>query len=268
MLMLITLTTDFGLQDPFVGIMKGVIFGINPQVEVIDLTHDIPAQDILAGALTLRHSRAYFPRGTIHVAVVDPGVGSARRPVLIGCDGAFYIGPDNGVLSLAVGNEKPDCITNLSNSAYHLQPTSATFHGRDIFAPVAAHVSLGVPPCALGESSETFRQLTLPKPVRTPEEINGEIIYVDHFGNLFTNIEERDLTGLADGRFEVALGAVRIPGTALNYSAAASADGFVAVINSWGLLEIAVYLGNAQRRTGARIGDQVKLTIATESRRR
>lgn len=255
--MLITLTTDFGLQDPFVGIMKGVIFGINPQVKVIDMTHCIPAQDILAGALTLRHSTAYFPRGTIHVAVVDPGVGSGRRPVLVECDGSYFIGPDNGVLSLAIAEKKPSYIAHLSNPAYHLQPTSATFHGRDIFAPVAAHLSLGAPPSALGESLETFFRLAFPKPLRKPNEITGEIVYIDHFGNLFTNIEERDLTGLADTRLEIILGAVRISRPASNYAAASAGD-FVAVVNSWGLLEIAVYRGNAQQAAGAKIGDKVK----------
>jgi S-adenosylmethionine hydrolase len=138
--MVITLTTDFGLQDSFVGIMKGVIAGINPQAEPIDLTHGIPPQDVLAGALTLRHAVRYFPTGTIHVAVVDPGVGGARRPLLIECNGNFFIGPDNGLLSLALENRDPARIVELTNPAYHLHPTSRTFHGRDIFAPVAAHV--------------------------------------------------------------------------------------------------------------------------------
>ena len=260
--MLITLMTDFGLQDPFAGIVKGVIFGINPQVEVIDLTHGVPAQNIMAGALILRHSTAYFPRGTIYVAVVDPGVGGGRKPVLIECAGSYFIGPDNGVLSLAIGDGKPGYIAELSNPAYHLQPTSSTFHGRDIFAPVAAHLSLGVPPRSLGGSLETFFQLALPKPIRTANEINGEIIYIDRFGNLFTNIEERDLTGLADPRIEVFLGAVRVSGPASNYAAASAGD-FVAIVNSWGLLEIAVYRGNAQQASGAKIGDKVKLTGIT-----
>src|SRR4029450_1954680 len=132
--MIITLTTDFGYKDSFVGIMKGVIAGINPQARVIDITHGIPPQDILAGALTLRHSVKYFPPGTIHVAVVDPGVGSARRPLLLECEGNYFIGPDNGVLSLAVENIRSAQIVQLSNPTYHLYPTSTTFHGRDIFA--------------------------------------------------------------------------------------------------------------------------------------
>jgi S-adenosyl-L-methionine hydrolase (adenosine-forming) len=260
--MLITLTTDFGLQDSFVGIMKGVIARINPNVGVVDLTHGIPAQDVLAGALTLRHSLRYFPRGTIHVAVVDPGVGSARRSLLIERDGNYFVGPDNGLLSLAIGEKKPDRVVQLSNPAYHLQPTSATFHARDVFAPAAAHLSLGVPLLSFGEKLETYEQLVLPKPIGSRNGVDGEIIYIDNFGNLFTNIEEHDLTGLAAKRCEIVIGPIRIRGLAPNYAAARSGD-FVAVVNSWGLLEIAVYRGNAQQNSGVKIGDKLKLVIVS-----
>src|SRR6266496_3234948 len=152
--MLITLTTDFGQKDSFVGIMKGVIAGINPQAHVIDITHGIPPQDILAGALTLRHAVRYFPRGSIHVAVVDPGVGSARLPLLIEGDGNYFIGPDNGGLSLGVEN----------------------------FAPAAAHLSVGVSPMALGEALGNFAKLALPEVARQDRSIEGEIVYIDSFG--------------------------------------------------------------------------------------
>ncbi|MGH7854361.1 MAG: SAM hydrolase/SAM-dependent halogenase family protein [Candidatus Binatia bacterium] len=260
--MLITLTTDFGLQDSFAGIMKGVIAGINPAATVVDLTHGIPAQGVMAGALTLRHSIGYFPRGTIHVAIVDPGVGGPRRPLLIECDGSYFIGPDNGLLSLAVGDEKPSFVVQLSEPGYHLQPTGSTFHGRDVFAPVAAHLSLGVPVTAFGHRLETFQQLALPKVARTATERVGEIIYIDSFGNLFTNITEHDLTGLARERFEITLGSIRIAGLASNY-ATANAGNFVAVINSWGLLEIAVCQGSAQQNGGGKIGDKVKVTLVS-----
>jgi S-adenosylmethionine hydrolase len=259
--MLITLTSDFGLKDSFAGIVKGVIAGINPRVGVVDLTHGIPARDVLAGALTLRHSIRYFPRGTIHVAVVDPGVGSARRPLLIQYNGSYLIGPDNGLLSLAVGDKEPDCVVHLSNPAYHLQPTSATFHGRDVFAPAAAHLSRGVPISSFGGKLETYDQLALPKPIHDKDQIKGEIIYIDNFGNLFTNIEDRDLAELPNQRFEVILGAVRIPGRA-PYYAGSTAGEFVALVNSWGLLEIAVYCGNARQKSGANIGDKVKVILA------
>jgi S-adenosyl-L-methionine hydrolase (adenosine-forming) len=255
------LTTDFGLQDSFAGIMKGVIAGINPNVGLVDLTHGIPPQNVLAGALTLRHAVRYFPRGTIHVAVVDPGVGSARRPLLIQCAGSYFIGPDNGLLSLAIGDKKPEQIVQLSNPAYQLTPKSSTFHGRDVFAPAAAHLSRGEPVDSFGESLTSYDRLTVPKPSSNEGGIEGEIIYIDKFGNLFTNIEEHDLTELADESLEMIMGAVRIRGLALNY-AGVPAGNFVAVVNSWGVLELAVYRGSAQQRSGAKIGDKVKLLIA------
>jgi S-adenosyl-L-methionine hydrolase (adenosine-forming) len=260
--MLITLTTDFGQQDSFVGIMKGVIAGIDPEATVVDLTHGIPAQNILAGALTLRHSIEYFPRGTTHVAVVDPGVGGERRPLLIESDGNYFIGPDNGLLSLAVGTRKPNCVVELSNPAYHLRPTSGSFHGRDIFAPVAAHLSRGVPVAEFGKRLETFHRLILPEVSRTLTELSGEVIYVDGFGNLFTNISRHDLTGFVHQQWAITLGSIRIPGLSPNY-AATHPGNFVAIINSWGLVEIGVYQGNAQRRSGAKVGEKVRFTIGT-----
>jgi S-adenosylmethionine hydrolase len=259
--MLITLTTDFGYRDPFVGIMKGVIAGINPNARVIDLSHDIPPQDIMAGALTLRHSVPYFPRGTIHVAVIDPSVGSARRPLLIECNGNYFVGPDNGVLSLALEGQQPQRIIHLSNSTYHLQPASATFHGRDIFAPVAAYLSLGIAAVAFGEPVETFVRLNLPEVSRTARGLVGEILYIDRFGNLFTNICARDLPGLASEKLAISMDNVAIRGLVSNYAAVADGE-FVALINSWGLLEIAVYKGNAERRATAKVGDKVTLSTA------
>lgn len=256
----IALITDFGYQDAFVGIMKGVIAGINPNAQVIDLTHGVPAQDVMAGALVLRHAAGHFPRGTIHVAVVDPGVGSARRALLVEADGDYFIGPDNGIFSLAVEGKTPSTIVKLSNPAYHLQPVGRTFHGRDIFAPVAAHLSLGVPPAAFGEPVDSFVRLALPKTLSCERHIDGEVIYIDGYGNLFTNVSERDLTGLA-GALAIALGTVEVKGLAPSYASAGAGE-FVAVINSWGLLEISVYKGSAQRLSGAKIGDRVRVKCA------
>lgn len=258
--MLITLSTDFGHQDSFVGIMKGVIAGINPQAQVIDLTHGVPPRDVMAGALVLQNSIRYFPRGTIHVVVVDPGVGSARRPLLIEASGSYFIGPDNGVLSLALAGKSVDRIVALSNRAYHLQPTSTTFHGRDIFAPVAAHLSLGVAVEEFGERAATFTRLTVPAATRSGQNIEGQILYIDAFGNLFTNIREHDLTGLPSDRLDIALGPARIRGLATSYVAARAGE-LVALVNSWGLLEIAESSGNAARRTGVKVGDKVKLSL-------
>ncbi len=259
--MLITLTTDFGYRDPFVGIVKGVIAGVNPNARVIDLSHDIPPQDITAGALVLRHSVPYFPRGTTHVAIIDPGVGSARRPLLIECDGKYSAGPDNGVLSLALEGQQPQRIIHLSNSTYHLSPVSATFHGRDIFAPVAAYLSLGVAAVAFGESVDSVLRLKVPEVLRAPGRICGEVIYIDNFGNLFTNISAPDLRGLSTEKLAISMGTVAIRGLASTYAAAANGE-FVALINSCGLLEIAVYKGSAERRATAKVGDNVTISSA------
>lgn len=260
--MVITLTTDFGYNDPFVGIMKGVILGINPKAQVIDLSHGILRQDIMAAALILRHSVSYFPPATIHVVVVDPGVGSGRRPLLIESEGRFLIGPDNGVLSLALDGKEPTCAVCLSNPTYHLQPTSATFHGRDIFSPVAAHLSLGIPPPAFGDRVEGFVRLALRPVLKSERYIEGEILYIDGFGNLFTNIQERDLAGLPPDKLKISLRAISIHGVAANYMASREGD-YVAVFNSWGLLEIAVYKDSALKRTQAKIGDIVQVTVSS-----
>jgi len=259
--MIITLTTDFGYRDPFVGIMKGVIYGINPQAQVVDLSHGIAAQDITAAALLLSHSVPYFPRETIHVVVVDPGVGSTRRALLLESDGIYLIGPDNGVLSVATELNRPTRIVNLSKSDYRLQPTSSTFHGRDIFAPAAAYLSLGVAPEALGETVDNFIRLSLPKVLIAEGTLNGEIIYIDAFGNLFTNIRADDLRELSNEPVRIILGDLSIPGLAPSY-AAVKPGNYVALINSWGLLEIAVCQESAQKRSGAQIADKVLVRSA------
>jgi S-adenosylmethionine hydrolase len=258
--MLITLTTDFGYQDCFAGVMKGVIAGINPQAQIIDLSHGVPPQQIMAGALTLRHSIAYFPEAAIHVAVIDPAVGSERRPLLIQCGKTYLIGPDNGMLSLALERKEPDCVIHLCNSNYHRQPTSATFHGRDVFAPVAAHLSLGTPALAFGEKVAEFARLSLPTARRSGASIEGEILYIDSFGNLFTNIEGRDLANFGRDKLMISLGAISIRGLATSYSGAVAGN-FVALINSWELLEIAVYKGSAQARSQAKVGDKIHVTV-------
>ena len=254
--MMITLTTDFGYRDPFVGIMKGVIAGINPLARIIDLSHGIGPQDIMGAALILRHSVNFFPRGSIHVVVVDPGVGSLRRPLLIEAGGNYLIGPDNGVLSLSLGEEQPPKIIHLSNPEYHRRPVSNTFHGRDIFAPVAAYLSTGVDYCVFGDAVETLTRINWPGIARTASGIQGEIVYIDGFGNLCTNVTEQDLKAFPDGGFAIGIADVAIHGLAANYVAGGAA-GYAALINSWGLLEIAVYRGSAQRACGARIGDKI-----------
>lgn len=258
--MVITLTTDFGYRDPFVGIIKGVIAAINSRAQVIDLTHGVPAQNVVAAALILQHSVRFFSAGTIHVVVVDPGVGSVRKPILVEHEDHYFIGPDNGVLSLALDGNVPQRIIELTNAEYHLEQVSNTFHGRDIFAPVAAHLSLGVPTTQFGKSLDTLVNLYMPQVLRGENRLEGEIIYADSFGNLFTNIRARDLTGVPVDRLRVALGDVQLSGLVANY-ANVNSGAFACLFNSWGLLEIAINKGNVMERTGAKIGDKVIVTV-------
>jgi S-adenosyl-L-methionine hydrolase (adenosine-forming) len=255
---IITLTTDFGYTDPFVGIMKGVILSIAPDTQIVDLSHGIPPHDIRAAAVMLAASVDYFAQGTIHVAVVDPGVGTERRAILAESAGHYFVGPDNGVFSFALQSTKSSRIVDLSNEAYHLQPKSHSFHGRDVFAPVAAHLARGIPATEFGATVKDCVRLPWPPVDRAGKVITGEILYIDGFGNLFTNIRERDLTGIEREKIRLRLGTVNIQGISRNY--AAGQDGScIALVNSWGLIEIASYKGSAATRTGAQIGDTIEI---------
>ncbi len=258
---LITLTTDFGYKDPFVGTMKGVIFGINPDAHIIDLCHGIPPQDLTAAALVLRSAVPFFPRGSIHMAVIDPGVGSSRKPLLIESEGSFFVGPDNGIFGPVLKGKETGQIVELSNESYHLKPTSSTFHGRDIFAPAAARLSLGVPPQSLGTKVKGFEKLDWPEVVKIGNTIEGEVLYIDGFGNLITNVQAGDLNGLQSIQSEkllISLGAITIRGLASNYATAREGE-YVALIDSWGLLEISIFKGNAALDSRAQKGDPVRI---------
>lgn len=254
---LITLTTDFGSRDPYAGIMKGVILGINPEANIIDLAHGIPPQDVMAGALALSASLPYFPLGTIHVAVVDPGVGSKRRAFLIESERSYFIGPDNGIFSLVLGDRPIQQIVELSNPAYHLKPTSATFHGRDIFAPAAAYLSLGISANELGAQAQDFTRLPWPQISKREASIEGEVIYIDGFGNVITNIREDDLPANRSG-LTVSLRGITARGLVPSYAWGREGE-YVALINSSTLLEIALSKGNAQAASGAELGDKVSV---------
>ncbi|HHT9144808.1 MAG TPA: SAM hydrolase/SAM-dependent halogenase family protein [Candidatus Wunengus sp. YC61] len=194
---IITLLTDFGNQDAYVGIMKGIIAGINPFANIVDICHSVPPQDIFGGAYLLYSSYKYFPKKTIHVAVVDPGVGSRRDIVCVETKDYFFLAPDNGLLSFIIQNEKPKGIFRITNNKYFLTSPSNTFHGRDVFAPVAAHLSLGVKPQQLGNKINQLEQLDIPKPVhRKTGQVEGQIIYIDQFGNLITNITKEHVAHL------------------------------------------------------------------------
>ncbi len=248
--------TDFGTRDAFVGIMKGVILSIAPTACIVDLSHDIPPQDILTGALTLRSAAPFFPPGTIHVAVVDPGVGSQRRAIVVETRNALFVGPDNGLLSLAAPPESYVQVVYLTNTQYFLPRLSHTFHGRDVFAPVAAHLSCGVSPKVLGPTLPTIEQLSLPVVVRTESQLTGSVIAIDRFGNLTTNITEADLLPFPRETLSVSIGPVQIQGLASTYAAVALGT-TVAVINSWGMLEIAVRNGSAAQQLRMLVGTRV-----------
>ncbi len=251
---IITLMTDFGTDDWFTGTMKGVILRIAPRATVVDLTHGIPRGDIRAGAYALAASYSYFPRGTIHVVVVDPGVGSGRAAVLVRTASYCFVGPDNGVLSLALAGQRIKTIRRLENERYFLPSVSRMFHGRDVFAPVAAHVSKGVADHVLGPVQHDFVRLRWPRVSQRGGSIHGEVVYVDRFGNAMTNIDSVSCTPQAGARV-LLRGTAAVP-VGLFYEAV-PARRPVAVPGSLGFLEIAVNGGSAAERLGLRVGSPV-----------
>lgn len=254
----ITLLTDFGSSDPFAGIMKGVILAICPHARIVDLTHEVPPQDVRTGALLLRGAAAYFPAGTIHIAVVDPGVGSRRRAVLVDASGAWFIGPDNGLLQPAAAARGIGAVHELNRAEYHLPDVGRTFHGRDVFAPVAAHLAAGVAPAALGPVVEGLEALALPEAAVEGDALVGEVVHLDRFGNLVTSIRAADLARFRGSELSVSIaGCASIP---LRSAYAEGARGApLAVIGSWDHLEIAVRDGDAARTLGAGRGTVVRV---------
>ena len=255
---IITLTTDFGTSDAYVGTMKGVILGINPNVRLVDITHAVPPQDIHEAAFTIRAAYPYFPKGTIHTVVVDPGVGSDRQAIVCEIDGAFFVCPDNGVLSYLLQDidgsveHRVEAVA-VQNPVYHLPEVSNTFHGRDIFAPVAAHLSRGVRLANIGPPVENLVRFPIPMPDMSGDTITGQIVKVDRFGNAITNISESALAGDVSG-YEINVQGVRL--TRLNRAYAESAVGEpLAIIGSFGLLEIAINGGSAEKQLGLKRGD-------------
>jgi hypothetical protein len=255
---IITLTTDFGKHDWFAGTMRGVILGINPRVHVVDVTHEIAGGDIRAGAFALMASCNVFPKDTVHVAVVDPGVGSQRRAIAVRTAKYFFVGPDNGVLSFALMREEIKSIHALENEKYFWKPVSRTFHGRDIFAPVAAHLSRGVAIHKFGPRLKGFVRLPWPGLRIHEGGVQGEIVCVDRFGNLITNIDAEGLRVFGDKPCEVFAKRKRLCAIAPFYSAVQFGQP-LAVLGSTGFLEIAVNGASAAGRFGLQPGDQVKV---------
>jgi S-adenosylmethionine hydrolase len=259
---LITLLTDFGTADAFVGVMKGVILGIDREAHVVDLTHAVPPQQVLAGALLLRSAVDFFPDGTIHVAVVDPGVGSERQPIVVDTERGFLVGPDNGLLSLAASRMRRRAIWRIEQREFVRYPVSQTFHGRDIFAPAAAHLSRGVDPQRFGPALNTMIELAVPAASRTASRISGEVLYVDHFGNLVTNIDADAIGRFPAHALSVSIAGSRVTGPVSAYTAVAEGAP-LAIVGSWGTMEIAVRNGSAAHRFAAGAGTPV--TVVVES---
>ncbi|MCX7669480.1 MAG: SAM-dependent chlorinase/fluorinase [Anaerolineae bacterium] len=251
---IITLTSDFGLRDGYVGTMKGVILSMAPHARLVDLTHEIEPQNIRQAIFVLAHAAPYFPPATIHVAVVDPGVGTARRPLLVTTPRARYIGPDNGIFTAALDEEGAQAWA-LDQPAYWLPRLSRTFHGRDLFAPVAAHLANGVPPERLGRPVDDPVRLAWPQPLRHADgHLTGEVIYVDRFGNLISNIPAAWLAGR---RWQCEIAGHVAPVVATYGEGAVAA--LIGLVGSSDTVEVAVRNGNAAQRLGVGTGETVVL---------
>ena len=258
----LSLTTDFGNLNGFVGTMKGVIWGIAPDVNIADISHEIPAQDIRTGSIALWRAAAYFPAGSVHVAVIDPGVGTKRRAIAAKLGDQYYVLPDNGLITPmledaeAAGLEVR--IVHLDKPEYWLPQVYTTFHGRDIFAPVGAHLAAGVPLERLGTPITDPVRLPLPKPVKTDEGIEGTIVVSDVFGNCSSNIRAFEVGDLKNVKLDIA-GQV-IHRVLPSYGHAKIGD-LVAVTDSEGFIEVAVVNGSAAKTYGIQLDDKVRISF-------
>jgi S-adenosylmethionine hydrolase len=261
---LITLLTDFGAADIFVASMKGVILGINPEARIVDLTHEVPAHDIRAGAYLLQTATRYFPPGTIHVAVVDPGVGSERRPLLVSTSTQHFLAPDNGLLSYVLAEEPDAEIRELTSQKYFLAAIGPTFHGRDLFAPVAAWLSQGEPLDAFGPRLKECVRFDIRRPAMVKGRLVGEVQHIDRFGNLITNIgytELRDLTDMDRWLgLHVKVRRATVKGLQRCY-ADAKPRKLAALVNSDGWLELFCNQARADKLARAKLGTPVEVRV-------
>jgi len=260
---IITLTTDFGLEDSYVGQVKGAILKNNISVSVIDICHSIPAHDILSAAITIHTSYRYFPRGSVHLIIVDPGVGSQRNILVAATEEHLFIAPDNGVLSLLFKDSEFKSIHRVENASLFPSEVSSTFHARDIMAPIAAALAGGMPLDTVGPSVQITScvLMELPEPVISENKIDGQILHIDRFGNIRTNITTTDLSTFQPMNF----GGIRLRGhqvdTISNTYSDAPSGRLVALIDSSGYLEIAMNRGNAAELTKCKQGDPILLII-------
>lgn len=257
---IITLTTDFGLQDHYVSVMKAVMLGIAPDVRLVDVSHQIPPQDIMAGAWVVRNASLSFPKGTIHLVVVDPGVGTARNPVAIRIKDQIYVGPDNGIFSL-IADEFEYTARRLTEKKFWVDNPSNTFHGRDIFSPVAAHLANGVPFEELGEPVDELVTYRWAVPISDKDGIQGWVIHIDRFGNLISNIPA-DLIhkSIGNSRFRIYVGNTILDEVVTTFADVTDGEP-VAYIGSSGTLEIAINKGNAREMLGVQKGAQISIFL-------
>jgi hypothetical protein len=256
----ITLTTDFGLRDGFTGVLKGVIWSICPQAQIADITHTVAAQNVLEGAYALWRAYPVFPAGTVHLAVVDPGVGTQRRPLALRLGRHYFVGPDNGLFTPVLedvekGGGPVECVA-LDNPKYWLAEVSRTFHGRDIFAPVAAHLANSVPLADLGTAVKDPLRLRMPRPEQTPRGWRAHVTVADVFGNLTTDLPAGEVTGQAQVTFRIA--GREVHGLVEAYGQRSPGE-LVALVDSENYVEIAVVNGSAARVLGVRVGDAVEV---------
>ncbi|MBM3748318.1 MAG: SAM-dependent chlorinase/fluorinase [Acidobacteria bacterium] len=257
---IVTLTTDFGLADHFVGVMKGVILRICPTAEIVDLNHQIHPFEIPEAGFTIAEAYRFFPNKTVHVVVVDPGVGTSRRPILVQAAGQNFVAPDNGVLSMVFAREKHR-VRHVTAERYFLKPVSQTFHGRDIFAPVAAHVAKGVPPARLGKLIDNYARLDFYNPVRTGRRFwTGTVLKIDRFGNLITNFHISEFPTVKTRPFVLAIGAEKVTETANTFTDCPLGE-LRLIEGSSGYLEVVAHQASAARRLGCGLGAPAELTV-------
>jgi len=252
----VTLTTDFGLSDWFVGTMKGVILKISPNTQIVDITHDVPSQDIRAGAFALMCSYKYFPEGSVHVVVVDPGVGTRRGAIAVKTRHYWFVGPDNGVLSYALREQDVMDIRAIENQKICIEGVGTTFHGRDVFAPAAAHIARGINPEFIGRKLRSFVSLPFPEVSKADGRVTGEVLYIDKFGNAITNIRFS-----SQGEFSGwhAVVGRRKPFPVMNCYADAKDGEALAVYGSSGFIEIALRNDNAAEKLNLKTGTKIQL---------
>jgi len=261
---IVTLLTDFGHQDPFVGIMKGVILGLCPTAALVDLCHETAAYDVLGGSFLLHSAVRFFPAGTIHVAVVDPGVGGPRRPILVQIDDHLFVAPDNGLLSYPMSSGTVRSVRVITAREYLLEQVSASFHGRDVFAPVAGHLAAGVPPERFGPEVTDAVRLAIPRTSLDPAgALTGQVVWIDRFGNCITNIRREDVEAFAPGAsctVRVLLDG-RSLGGIVQFFGEAGPGGRGAIIGSTGHLELFSHQGNLARQWAIAPGGAVRLEV-------